>query len=467
MVERLDRQALRAACASATLSREDWKRRSGSAESGEPACAGSCMGSGESGERDMRSEPVAGANRRRSARNWSAAAADATHSREFRRQVDDAKRFAAAGGWLHLGSLDFFHGAEKVSPDPRLRREREMGRTVMLFVLADGTTYAKALAETDRPGCDLEFHGAQRAVQARLSGGRGLKAAAGGMRDLPAPVIGVAPAPVLPVIQGGDDLWPVEPISLMEQEPYRWIGKVTTHSPLHVSPHTWQGTGALVGPRHVITAGHAAFEETNDIWLHLNGYSPSFRPGQFAEFVQPNGAGRQIVGAWAEYAWVYGHDRNADLGWLLLFDEPRTAALGHFPGFCTASSGYLTGKTLALYGYPASKWATFVPGVIAKDCKHSPLGEFEHCGGYMYRDINWCRITDVTSKRIFYDCDTLGGMSGGPLWAYHPDGPACIFGVHQAADQGGARITEARAVGGLLDIICAFPSSCAQHWGCP
>lgn len=98
-----------------------------------------------------------------------------------------------------------------------------------------------------------------------------------------------------------------------------------------------------------------------------------------------------------------------------------------------------------------------------------PNGLNGPCGGYQYYDTGWCDIQGVTATQVRYDCDTLPGMSGSALWAYHKSGDPCIYAVHRSEGTSawnvGFRLTEFW-VNTTVDLICDTPSVYATYEGC-
>lgn len=155
-------------------------------------------------------------------------------------------------------------------------------------------------------------------------------------------------------------------------------------------------TGTLIGPRHVLTAGHCVYNIDNDRWYS----SLSFSPGQ-------NGSARPYgkIGwrrAISVRGWTRDHKRNYDYAMIVL-DRDIGSTVGWM--------GYGWRKPMPDYnvninGYPADKsWGTMW---------HA-----------------FCNLGPKTTYRLYYPCDTFGGMSGSGVYVYNSSaGSRIIYGIH-------------------------------------
>ena len=147
------------------------------------------------------------------------------------------------------------------------------------------------------------------------------------------------------------------------------------------------GTGWLVGPRTIITAGHCVHStEFFGGWAKEIEITPG-RNGDEAPF------GRVVSKQFSSVdKWVKDADPDFDIGCIHL-SEPIGNTIGWF-GLASLPANELEKCLLNISGYPADRGL----------------------GTEQYFEAN--RVLRVTDRRIFYDVDTYGGQSGAPVWIY-------------------------------------------------
>lgn len=158
------------------------------------------------------------------------------------------------------------------------------------------------------------------------------------------------------------------------------------------------GTGWMISPRTVITAGHCVFMHAEGGWARsievVPGLNDAARPYGSAS----SGALRSVVG------WTQSRNREYDYGAIIL---PANARLGDRTGWfglAVRDDAFLRAASLNLSGYPGDK------------------------GG----NQQWFmaqRAKSVSSRVITYDIDTMGGQSGSPVWVLQ-NGQRYGVGVH-------------------------------------
>jgi glutamyl endopeptidase len=147
----------------------------------------------------------------------------------------------------------------------------------------------------------------------------------------------------------------------------------------------WIGTGWLVAPRTVITAGHCVYMHDHGGWPKsievIPGMNDSLRPYGSCTAT----TFRSVVG------WVNDKKREYDYGAIILPANSRLGDRTGVFGFAVKDNPYIMNAYLNLSGYPGDK------------------------GGnqqwFMAR-----RAKSVAPRVIYYEIDTMGGQSGSPVW---------------------------------------------------
>jgi V8-like Glu-specific endopeptidase len=159
------------------------------------------------------------------------------------------------------------------------------------------------------------------------------------------------------------------------------------------------GTGWLVGPRTVITAGHCVFEPTQ-----MGGWAKTITLTPGANGAQAPYGSRTATRFESTNRWIQAQEQDFDMG-VIHLDEPFEQDLGSF-GVAAMPDDALVNYMVNVSGYPGDK------------------------GG---REQWWARnrIRGLTQRRIYYDVDTMGGQSGAPVFIVEKEGAAPkVVGIH-------------------------------------
>jgi V8-like Glu-specific endopeptidase len=154
------------------------------------------------------------------------------------------------------------------------------------------------------------------------------------------------------------------------------------------------GTGAMVGPHHLLTCGHNVYSEGE--WAQKITVYPG-REGKMA----PYGEAR-VTRAYLLKSWTEERKKESDIALLVL--NRSVGLLTGWGGMVSPLNSSLQGRTFHITGYPGDK--NFVE---------------------MWGTSN--KIAKVFDETFSYDIDTMGGQSGSSIWSKDFGNPM-ILGVH-------------------------------------
>jgi len=208
-------------------------------------------------------------------------------------------------------------------------------------------------------------------------------------QDLP-PATEALPFDTAEIVHGADDRVQVGNTTAY---PYRTICHLEITA---ANGRSYIGSGAFIGPRVVLTAGHCIFIHADGGWARSVRVIPG-RNGAQKPYGEAVGTNYRSVKGWTQ-----GKDSGYDYG-VVILPTPLGNTVG-WMGLADLSFTSLMGLNVNNAGYPGDK---------------------PH--GTCWWNSN--NILAVTGRRLHYRVDTMGGQSGSPVWRFK-DGNRHIVGIH-------------------------------------
>jgi V8-like Glu-specific endopeptidase len=207
-------------------------------------------------------------------------------------------------------------------------------------------------------------------------------------------------------------------VTSTESYPWNTVGYISTSYP---SGRAYRGSGAIVTPYMVLTAGHVVYD-----WGTEGGYASAmyFSPGQ--RQMSPGGAVTRPYGEATASSW-----------------QTNTSYIDALKTNPAVQFNYDYAAVFFNTSFTGAGLSTYMPVVfnLAPDyinlAGYPPSVQGEtNSQGMWHSDGD---VTGVTDRIIYYNADTTGGNSGGPVWQYI-SGLRRIVAVHVVSSPGGCRL---------------------------
>jgi V8-like Glu-specific endopeptidase len=296
-------------------------------------------------------------------------------------QVGDDESTAVDAGTVETDSQEFFQFLAPL-----------IGPLLSTVVPAAGKALAGSVAPALLQNLNNLFS-PRRPAQRRIAVTRRESTEDGGAESVFVDEAAVADAiQQLEVVIGPDDRVQV---TRTREAPWRRIVQLTITA---ANGRKFLGSGALIGPRTIITAAHCVYMQSQGGYVKEIQCSPG-RHGNDKPYGTLNASRVRTVRGWTVH-----HHRDFDFAAVILPKPFPGADLGSF-GFANFNDLELMSSRLNLSGYPGDK----------------PLGtQWYH--GRLAKSVN--------ATRVFYDIDSMGGQSGSPVWLRRPDGKRYMVAIH-------------------------------------
>jgi V8-like Glu-specific endopeptidase len=173
------------------------------------------------------------------------------------------------------------------------------------------------------------------------------------------------------------------------------------------------GTGWLIGPRTVATAGHCVFMHDAGGWAKEIAVIPALDGEREPRGKFASKTFRAVDG------WIRNQSTDSDYG-VIQLDQPIGDEIGYF-AFGAVSDSDVQSVDANISGYPADR------------------------DGASHQYYHARRILKANRTRLFYDIDTVGGQSGSPIWIDLGSRGRVAIGVHTtgaARGTSGTRIND-------------------------
>lgn len=180
-------------------------------------------------------------------------------------------------------------------------------------------------------------------------------------------------------------------------------------------------TGALVGPRMVLTCGHCVYNSSRGGWAKFVEVIPGLNLAE-----KPYGS-QYASRLHSNTAWTGKRDFNHDWAIVELPDTTLTKRVGYM-GYGYWPDSQILGRNVNTAGYPGDKCPD---GSTPGQGRKCPDGSWNK-GTTMWKDYG--KIDSVKTNTFHYQLDSFGGQSGSPVWWYKKQNDwRRVVGIHSGS----------------------------------